>query len=164
MPRKIEWIHRIPGIMERARTFPTQYIGRVVIEDLFSVSPRQAVRILQKMGAENVGGAKVIDRDRLVERLGQLQQDKNVVFESIRRENLHRRLEAARSEARSRKIEVPPIPMVSLELPDDIQLEPGKLEVRFSSSVELLQNLTLLTQAISSDWDIFAAAGRLPDR
>lgn len=164
MPRKTEWIHRIPGILERTRTFATQYVGRTAIEDLFCVSPRQAVRILQKMGAENVGGAKVIDRDKLVERLEQLQQDKNVVFESNRRENLHRKLEEARSEARLPKIEIPPVPMVSLgQLPMDIQLEPGKLEVRFSSSAELLQNLMLLTQAISSDWDTFAA-GRLPGR
>jgi hypothetical protein len=163
MPRQVEWIHKIPEILDCLRGDPAQLLDRAAVEKLFAVSPRQAVRILQRMEAASVGGAKVMDKERMITRLMELQQDENVVFEYNRREQLHRKLEESRAEIRLRRIQIPAPAEVSLQgLPEEIQLEPGKLQIRFSSSVELLQNLMLLAQAISLDWDTFAASGRLP--
>ena len=156
MPRKIEWIHRIPEIQARVRRHRVPYLDRSETEKIFGVSPRQAVRILDRLGAETLGGAKVIGRERLLDRLGALEQEQSVVFEKDRWERLHSTLEEARAEARRRNIEIPPAQAVPLKrLPEAIRLEPGRLQVRFSSFVELRHNLMLLTQAISMDWDKF---------
>jgi CRP-like cAMP-binding protein len=160
MPRKTEWIHTIPELLECVTTHRAPYLDRTAVEQLFRVSPRQALRILHRMGAECVGGARVIARETLHARLLQLQQDKEIVFEHTRRENLRRTLEEFRSEARMRRIEIPPVPAAQ-SLPEAIRLEPGELRISFSSPVELLQQLLLLTEAISSDWEMFQKTGLL---
>jgi hypothetical protein len=161
MPRQAEWFQRLPEILEHLRRQPPGLLDRSAIAFLFQTSARQATRILHRLGASQIGGAFVIRQEDLISRLEMLQQDKRVVFELGRRERLEASLASVRRELRGRRIRIlPPGPAQLLQihqLPDDIKLTSGLLEIRFLSSVDLLEKLLLLAQTISEDWTRFEA-------
>jgi hypothetical protein len=160
VPRKSEWIQNLADIQTQLGTFPVgTLLDRAAIETTFRVRPRQANRILHRMGASSVGGALVLPARDLLSRLKQMQKDEGVVFEQARRKRFGQRLEQLRREAEGRKIQIPPLPEDSPRevdaLPQEIRLTPGELRVQFSHPVDLLQKLLLLTQTISADWTAF---------
>lgn len=156
MPRQSEWIHKVPEILERMGQASEILCDRVAIERMFQVSPRQATRILSRLGAGRVGGAMILAGDVLRDRLQQLQQDETVVFEQHRQAAFWRKMKVAEQEARLRRIKIPGVTEVPLEdLPSEIHLRPGELHIRFSRPVDLLEKLMTLAQAISQDWDAF---------
>jgi hypothetical protein len=159
MARKTEWFHRLPEIRAQLEQLPSSLLDRAAIELLFQIRPRQATRILHRMGATLHGGALLIDRETLIHRLQAIEQDANLVFEQGRRKRFEEQIEEARRQMRSRRIiistEAAPANLEIQTLPEDIHLEPGRLEVRFRTPTELLQKLLLLAQTISEDWISF---------
>ena len=164
MPRQPEWIHRLPEILEQLQALPSGTVDRFLMEKLFAVSSRQATRILRRLGAHSMGGALLISTHELQTNLRALIADDTVIFEQHRRDRLLQHLERAREEIRSRRIQIPP-PQSSTSLPHlppEIQLEPGLLTIRFTSSIELLQQLMFLARTASEDWEAFERKAEAP--
>jgi hypothetical protein len=160
MPRKSEWIQKISDIIENLEGIPAAtMLDRAKVQQLFEVSPRQANRILHRLGAESAGGALLLRLETCREHLEQLRKDAHFVFESRRRQRLHDILEQARKEARARRIPIAvtaPAPSSLSGLPQEIRLLPGRLEVHYNAPTELLERLMLLATAIAEDWDRFS--------
>jgi hypothetical protein len=101
----------------------------------------------------------VIAHAELIAGLQGIQNGEEVQREQARREKLRQKLEEARWEIRSRRIPIPPAPAYAragndpASLPEGIDLESGRLEIRFSTPVELLQKMMALARVISEDWD-----------
>jgi len=163
MPRKIEWIHRLPEIVSLLKPLETELLDRSAMEVLFRVSSRQATRIMRKLGAQSFGGALLLERTKLLAQVEQLQGSPTVVFEQRRHARLAEQLREAQRTARSRQIE---IPVISQEvwkidaLPAGVRLGPGELTVCFASPVELLERLMLLANSIAEDWAAFEGQAR----
>lgn len=159
MPRKSAWLHRLEEILEVLPSVPHQVLGRAEIEKLFVVSSRQAIRILHRLGAHPSGGAWVIGRKELEEKLAALLEDDQVVFERERRQRLTEKLQQEARIRRTRQVEIPAAPYQGIEmLPPEVRFtRDGQLTVEFNTPVELLQRLLLLAQAASEDWDEFSA-------
>ena len=164
MPRKADWIQRLPEILARlregsgriAKEAEGELLDRSAVEVVFQVSSRQATRILRRLGAGTVGGALCIRRGELIERLEALAAGDEVQFERRRRHRLEQQIEEARREARSRQVAIPPSPAVAPgQLPFGVHLEAGRLEVTYEDPVELLQKLMQLAQFAATDWEGF---------
>ncbi|MEP7351656.1 MAG: hypothetical protein ABI824_00350 [Acidobacteriota bacterium] len=158
MPRKPEWIQRLEFITDQLRGEPQGSVGglldRSAIEQLFRVRPRQATRILHKLGARTIGGALLITQAEMVSALEMLAQGREVQIEQRRRENLTLKLEAARRESQGRRIRITPTGLPG-SFPEGTRVEAGTLEIRFQDPTELLQKMMQLAQLASEDWHGF---------
>ncbi len=155
MPRHCEWIQRLGEIQLALQASPDLLVDRASIERVFQVSHRHASRLLRQFGAAPLGGAMVISSGELATKLDRLGREEGVVFERERRERLEQKLSEARQELRARRVVIAPVPEpppALCRLPEQIQLGPGELRIRFATPTELLQHLLTLAQAVSDDW------------
>jgi hypothetical protein len=159
MPRTTEWFHRLPAILESLERVDSPFVDRAALQVLFETSARQATRILHRLGASRSGGALMLEREKLLAHLKLLEQDETIRFEQDRRVRLSTQLEQAQKEIRARRIRIAAPPAEQSlrigELPRDIHLAAGNLQIRFTNSVDLLEKLLLLAQTISEDWNDF---------
>jgi hypothetical protein len=167
MPDQPSWIDRVPQILEAvsAPGLPP-FLDRSGVERLFSVSPRQANRLIQRWEGYRVGRSILVSREALQRHLEQRELRAAGEREHGRKRRISETLGVARIEARRRSI---PIPVLAdsysrqfEDLPAGIQLEPGELKIRFDDSTELLQKLFELAQAISNDPQRFQALADQP--
>lgn len=157
MPRTIEWIHRLIDIQARLNVHPAPWLGRAEIETLFDVSPRQATRILHRAGAQRISGALIVSREEMRAFLGQTERGGDFDFQHRRRQRFQEKIEQARRQAPGRRVLIPVPEPGADAFAGDVQLEPGRLTIRFQTPVELMQKLLLLAQRASEDWREFAA-------
>ena len=157
MARPVKWSRDLHPIRTRAARSRTETWSRTDIEALFGVGRASAQSLMKAIGqVEVVGGAHFVERPALLVFL-----DAMVVAPSVE--------EALR--ARMAVAEPPPRPKtlrVSLsadlrhamlpDLPANITLEPGRLEIRAETAVRMLENLLALAMVMQNDLDRFEAA------
>ncbi len=150
MARPIQWARDLHLLRDRARNSRTETWSRIDIEHLFGISRASAQNLMKAIGqVQNVGGAHFVDRPALTTFL-----DSMIAAPSVE--------EALRQ--RSAKAEPPPRPRtlrVSLpedlrramlpDLPANIMLEPGRLEIRADSAVGMLESLLTLAMVMQND-------------
>jgi hypothetical protein len=163
MPRQSQWIQALPEILPvLAGAPPEAPVDRAAVETLFRLSPRQATRLLHRLGAERCGGALVLATGVLRARLEQLAHSDAVQFELARRQRLAARLEQARREARGRQVRIPAAePAAPIYADPHVQLMPGQLRIDFEHPAELVERLWRLAQAAAEDWSGFEARTRV---
>lgn len=159
MPRKTEWVHRIPNALEVLRQSPAPLVDRGDIEELLQVSGRHAIRILHRLGAVEAGKNLFIAREELIERLESVLAGDDVRFERRRLEKLDRTLAELDRNLRARQVPVSAHPdaqdMLLPSLPRTVRLRPGRLEIDFDTPEELLARLYELSQALVNDYGRF---------
>lgn len=163
MPRKTEWIHRVPPAIAALETISAPVVDRAVLSQVLEISARQALRILQAAGASRAGNSLIIDRQILIAWLNGVHAQDHVVYETRRRERLAEQLDQQRQIQRARQIMLPVRPearsqQTMTDLGGNIRLRPGVLEVQFTSAEDLLGSLFRLAQAASNDFLAFEAA------
>jgi hypothetical protein len=150
MSRPVKWSRDLHPIRERATRARTETWSRIDIERLFGVGRVTAQTLMRAIGEiQPVAGAHFVERTTLL----------NFLDAMIEAPDLD---EAFR--ARSREAEVPPqtkplrvsIPAdlrsVTLhDLPSNIRLSFGKLEIEAESAIAMLESLALLAQAMQND-------------
>lgn len=160
MPRKTEWTHRIDSALDQLRAVSSPSVDRAAVERLLGVSPRQALRIMHRLTPHAAGKSLVIPRQDLIRQLEELRDGGPIQGERQRLERLTAELEKVRRHTAAHHIAVP-APVCPVEwrtLPDGIQLEPGRLEIRFETGAQLLGLLLELAQAVAGDLEQFQAA------
>jgi hypothetical protein len=150
--RPVKWSRELHSIRERAAHARTETWGRVDIEELFGVGRATAQTLMKAIGeVQPVGGAHFVERSSL---LGFL--DAMIVapdFDQAFRD-------------RVREADAPPSPkplrvalpsdlrsVLLRDLPANITLSPGRLEIIADSTVVMLESLALLAQAMQNDLD-----------
>ncbi len=156
MGRPVKWSRELHSIRERAAHARTETWSRVDIEELFGVGRATAQTLMKAIGeVQPVGGAHFVERSSL---LGFL--DAMIVapdFDQAFRD-------------RVREADAPPSPkplrvalpadlrsVLLRDLPANITLSPGRLEIVADSTVVMLESLALLAQAMQNDLDQFQA-------
>jgi len=155
MPRRREWTSRLDVAVEELRSLPCPVVDRAAVEKLFGVSPRQALRILARMGAYRAGKGLQLGRDELVRRLEEMGRDETVVFESRRRERIAGLLEQVRRELAAKRVPIRGARDGVKGLPEGVSVRPGRLAIEYGTAEELLARLLELAQAIAVDYERF---------
>jgi hypothetical protein len=150
MARPVKWSRDLHPIRERAAHSRTETWARKDIERLFDIGRASAQGLMKAIGeVQAVGGAHFVERSSLLSFL-----DEMVKADSVEEAMRKRLLEA----------EAPPAPKplrISLpsdlrnvmlrDLPGNIQLATGRLEIRAPDCVAMLESLALLAQALQND-------------
>src|SRR5688572_12794759 len=72
MPARPQWFHQVASARETLRASSALVIDRAGIEKLFGVSPRTAVRLMNRFGGYQAGRTFLIGREELIDALGAL--------------------------------------------------------------------------------------------
>ncbi|MCC6345123.1 MAG: hypothetical protein IT166_23180 [Bryobacterales bacterium] len=160
MPRKPDWIHHIDSALAELDTLESPFIDRLTLQSLLHVSPRQALRILNRLAPSSAGTSLLIPRPDLIAKLLAIRNGENSQFEIRRRERLSHQLNRLRRDLKARQVHIEANPPVELlaSLPPAIRLSPGRLEIQFTTAAELLTLLLSLGQAMTNDFDRFSEA------
>ncbi len=150
MPRPVKWSRDLYLIREHVGRSKTETWSRREIEDAFSVGRATAQTLMKAIGdVQSVGAAYFIERSSLLSFL-----DEMILAPSVEEAFRQRVLEA----------KLPPAPktlrvalpqnlrnIMVRDLPLNISLLPGRLEITAGSLIELLESLALLAQAMQND-------------
>lgn len=160
MPSLPQWFQQVPNALEALRASSALVVDRAGLQNLFGVSPRTAVRLMNQFGGYQSGKTFLIGREDLIRALEAVQSDEVFTYESRRRQRLVEDLESVRCDLRSRQVKLPvaPDPTPAASLPSGMRLvRPGVLEVEFASAEDLLGRLYELVQMAALNLDAFEA-------
>ena len=151
MAKTVPWEHRAPELRDRVRDSATETWTRKDIMDLFEVRSTAAKRILRAVGrVHRLGTSYFVERQDLLALLEKTTRRQSVTAEF--RRNL-----LAFEPPRRR-----PIPFAlddqhrvtrAEDLPANILLEPGRLEIRGRDRNDILGSLKLLISAMEGDFE-----------
>ncbi|AFL89343.1 hypothetical protein Terro_3113 [Terriglobus roseus DSM 18391] len=150
MARPVKWSRDLYPIRERAAHSRTETWARKDIERLFDIRRASAQSLMKAIGeVQAVGGAHFVDRTSLLAFL-----DEMIAADLVENALRHRLLEA----------EAPPAPkplrvalpaglrnVMLRDLPENIKLTTGRLEISAPDTIGMLENLALLAQALQND-------------
>jgi len=159
MPRKAEWWQHIPSALEQLHSITLPVIDLAALESLLHVHRRDAIRLMHRFGGYLAGRTFLIDRVHLIAQLETWVTSEDYGRERRRWVKLSEALARSRHELQARAVVIPAPEEIwrrhLQDLPRGIQIHPGKLEITFQGTVELLQSLLELSQAISNDFEKF---------
>ncbi len=154
MPPLPAWLTRIPAAIEQLERLGTRLVTRADIEELLAISKRPALELLRAVGAKRVGVVLTLPADELARALGAVMDSPEYRTASARREQF---VEALRV-TRARRVRFRGATGGTVAgLPDGVLIRPGEIVVQFDSVEEALHRLFVLAQAITRDYDGFAA-------
>jgi hypothetical protein len=164
MPFAPLWLARISDAVAQLDALDRDALTRSDLERLFGVSRALAAQLMHRFGATRVGSQLVLDRERLIRTLKTLRRGRQAQAAVARRTAVVTQLRQARLDAVRIPVTRAVLQTHVAGLPAGVALGPGLIEVRFTSVPEALQQLFTLAQAITNDYDRFAAiVGRRPE-
>jgi len=159
VPAKPSWLLHIAEILSILVECGLPVVDRAVIQGVFGLGRRQAIELMHRFGGYQAGRTFLIERNRLVGELDAIGSSDEYKQEMTRHEKLTTSVVKLQRERRAKEVRIE----VSAEvfdnrmatLPESVHLEPGKLEIEFSGSQDLLAKLFALSQAAANDYDGF---------
>ena len=154
MARPVKWSRDLHLIREKAARSRTETWSRVDLEHLFSVGRATAQMLMKAVGdLQFVGGAHFVERTSLLRFL-----DAMIAAPSVN-EALRTRMLEAEPAPRPKALRVSlPNDLRNARLPDlpaNITLASGRLEIIAPSAVEMLESLVALAMVMTNDLDRF---------
>jgi hypothetical protein len=162
MPAKASWITHIPEMIDTICALTVPVLDRAGFERLFKVRRRRAISLMKYFGGYRAGSSILVDRMALVKRLERMQQEPATGYEVHRKRQLAEHLALARQTRLGMKIKIP-VPEDARDrefqdLPDGIEIAPGRVVFTFKSAEQLFSNLYEFSQAAANDYDRVCAA------
>ena len=150
MPRPVKWSRDLHPIRERATRSKTETWSRQDIERLFDVGRATAQTLMKAIGeVQSVGAAHFVERSSLLSFL-----DEMIVAPSVE-DALRKRVVETDTPPSPKTLRVA-LPhdlrnVMMRDLPENIRLSAGRLEITADSAVAMLECLALLAQAMQND-------------
>jgi hypothetical protein len=150
---------RLPQIRAQLEELDSPALDRAMIEELFEISRRSAIRLMASLGKPEPGKAMLVRRSRLLAMLDDLLATRPVQGEIARKRELREKLAALEREAQPRTTSITLSPINPREpWPAGVTLDaPGALTIRFSSPEELLGAVLALAEDAAGNYESFAA-------
>lgn len=154
MPRPVKWSRDLYSIRERAASSRTETWSRRDIELLFHLGPASAQNLMKAIGdVQPVGAAHFVERTTLLAFLDEMIDAPSVEA------GLKLRHQRAQPVPRPRPLRVS-LPSdlrhaMMPDLPSNIVLEPGRLEIRAASCEAMLESLVTLAMVMQNDLERF---------
>jgi hypothetical protein len=137
---------------------PSAVLDRSCFEKAFGVKRRRAIELMHRFGGYQAGKTFLIERTSLLRRLERLERGEEFGHETSRRTRLADELDRVSRALPARQVRIQASADVYdrrlADLPS-VSLRPGKLEVEFHGTEDLLRNLFELAQAIQNDYRRF---------
>lgn len=152
MARPVRWSRELHSIRERAARSRTETWSRMDLERLFAVSRASAQNLMKAIGeVQAVGGAHFVDRASLLQFLDEMIQADSV------EEALQARHAQAAPVPRPRTLRATlaaDLRRTMLpDLPNNIRLSPGRIEITGESAEALTEALLQLAMIMQNDLD-----------
>ena len=160
MPPQPHWYALLPALRVALAELDSPALDRAMVEELFGLSRRAAIRLMARVRPPRPGTANVLKREELLGWLDRLEATRPVTDAVARRRELGARLaRAAReAEARTAPVAVPAQEEAAAGWPAGIALPaPGLLTIGFGSGEELLGRVLALAELAASDYPAFQA-------
>jgi hypothetical protein len=157
MPIAPNWYPRIPDAIAQLETLDRDLLTRTDLEVLLGVSRPRASQLLHRFHARPIGSQLVVDRLGLIRSLRAIRRGRPAKAAAARRSAVATELRPARLEAVRVPVTRAVLQTQVAGLPAGIALGPGHIDLQFASVDEALQKLFALAQAITNDYDHFAA-------
>jgi hypothetical protein len=160
VPAKPSWYSKINDVIRELEALPRPFVDRATVEFLLGIGRRRAQQIMAPCIMDRVGTNGLADRNTFIAHLRRLADGDDGYYERQRR----RKVAAALAEWQKDRLERPqllveaPVEVLTQEfenLPDGVQLEPGRITVTFDHAQEALEKLLALAMAVSNDFDRF---------
>lgn len=130
-----------------------------MFERLFHVRRRRAITLMRDFGACQAGGTLLIDRLKLIEKLGALKDGQEFERERRRKQRLRDSLDELHRGRAGTNIAIRPVPVELRrrlpELPIGIRVGDRELAIEYETVEQLLQRLYELSQAAAADFEAF---------
>lgn len=149
-------------------------VDRRVFEELFRVRRRRAADLVQRFGGYRSGNTSLVDRQKLIEQLRQLESDPDVICEMERKRRIAVELEEVQLQSRAARIVIGHTPTAwarrEWAMPASVSVSGGALTVEFSDPEDLLRQLYHLSEAAAADFERFyetiagGAKGAFPEK
>ena len=157
MARPVKWSRDLHLLRERAAHARTETWSRVEVEALFGIGRASAQSLMKAIGqVQTVGGAHFVERPALLAFL-----DAMIAAPSVE-EALRTRLTEAEPAPRLKTLRTclpPDLRRIMLpDLPANVVLAPGRIEVTAATAVAMLESLLALAMVMQNDLDRFQAA------
>ena len=121
---------------------------------------------MHRFGGYQAGRTFLVDRNELLQRLAAVESGDEYTREECRRERLGARIERMRRLHAGKAVRIPADPMVlSMRVPKldrSICIAPGRLEIEFCGTADLLSKLLALGQAAANDYEQFESVTSQP--
>ena len=164
MPAKPTWLVRIPQILDDLQQLSVPVVDRGMFERLFDVRRRRAITLMRDFGACQAGGTLLIDRLKLIEKLGALKHGQEFEQERRRKQRLRDSLDELHRSRAGANIPIRPLPLALRkrlpDLPIGIRVGDRELAIEYDNVEQLLQRLYELSQAAAADFEAFATVVR----
>lgn len=159
MPAKPTWWARLGEIITTLEESDAVVMDRSAAERLFLVGPRRAVQLMTLFGAQEAGGAALIERGVLLAKLQEIRDSNTFTEERRRRRKVAEELDTLQRRRAAEQVRIPVAPGIlgsKVEsLPEAVQLRAGHLEIEYGDCEDLLQKLVALSQAAYNDFERF---------
>ena len=160
MPAKPRWLLAIPDAIRQLEALDRDLLIRRDLERLFGVSKVRATQLMTTFGAGRTGPLLTLPRATLLRQLRRHRTGAAFRGEATRRDRVVTAIRRAR--LTGIRAAVPREALEALEarlsgLPDGVSVEPGRIEVRFSSAKDAVGRLFALAQALTHDYEQFEA-------
>ncbi len=157
MARPVKWSRDLHLIREKAQHSRTETWSRQDLEQLFNIARASAQSLMKAIGeVQSVGGAHFVERASLLSFL-----DEMLAAPSVEAGVNSRLLNAAPPPApRPLRVSIPADlrHVMMRDLPGNIQLSPGRLEITAESALGIVESLALLARAMQNDFAHIQAA------
>jgi hypothetical protein len=162
LARQPAWFERLHAALAELRTLEVPHIDRLTVERLFSLSRRDAIRLLHRFGATDLGNDRLeLVRQGLIAQLEALQAGAEYRNWLAHQQQRQAELAAAAAVQSARRIRIPVAedadPPSLARLPASIRLTAGRLEVSFGSEEDLWSQLEELARTAAADRAAFRA-------
>ena len=166
MPANPEWLLKVTDIQAQLDALDTPVVDRGMIERIFGVRRRRAIQLMHAFGGYQSGKTFLIERRELIEKLDELAQAPEFLYENRRRQKLTATLDEGWKMRAAHAIRIPVAAdscyRSMADLPAGVCLADGRLIVEFAGVEDLLSKLYELAQAAANDFERFSAAAAAP--
>ena len=153
MPRPISWLPRLHEIRRSVGKSVRSHYSRTDLESLFGLQPRAAQKLLEMLPTITIGTSRLVERDALSEFLERVHgsEDASTAVQQ-------QRAEVARAPRKKLRalVRTDSVATTLNNIPANLVLEPGRVEVRFETLEELAQTLFSLAQVLDGQEEEFA--------
>lgn len=150
MPDQPTWIHRLPEILAWLESDEAPpFLNRGLLEGVFRLHRRQALRLMEKAGGYQAGRTYLIDRRQLAEFLRRRDTGK-VEQAALRKVRLADRIDESRRQVEARRVRIRVDPNLEnpaphSPLPAGIEsVADDRIEIRFFGAEDLLSKVASL--------------------
>ena len=153
MPRPISWLPRLHEIRRSVAKSVRSHYSRTDLQALFGLQPRAAQKLLEMLPTVTIGTSRLVDREALSEFLERVHGSDDA-SQAVHQQ----RAEAPRGPRKRLRslVRTDAVAAHLSSLPENLTLDPGRVEVRFETLEDLAQTLFSLAQILDGEEEEFA--------